>query len=160
MPTYHLRRSEKAITDEGELLEVIDGQQHLTLALCHEGRPYLVTVNYGYAPEERAFYFHCAGEGRKIDYLRAHPRVYGQILEDRGYVDAECDHAFRTVNFSGTCTFLVEREAKREALHLMIRHLESDPQTVMARFSANSFARVTVGRIAVEKMTGKRNIPK
>ncbi len=43
VPSYHLRRCEQAITRPEELLEVIRGQRHMTLALCRDGEPYLVT---------------------------------------------------------------------------------------------------------------------
>ena len=61
MTEYHLRRSEKEITDPAEILDVIAAGKHMTLAMCRESEPYLATVNYGYDSDEEAFYFHCAG---------------------------------------------------------------------------------------------------
>ena len=126
MLPYHLRRQEKALTTREALLEIIHSQRYLTLALCKEGQPYLVTVNYGFDPATECFYFHCAGEGKKMDYLRANPRVWGQILADDDYLPGECDHAFRSVHFEGRAALLTDREAKRQALRLMIDQLEPD----------------------------------
>jgi hypothetical protein len=152
-----MRRAEKAITEREELLEIIQGQKYMTLALCSGQEPYLVSVNYGYDVEENCFYFHCAKEGRKIDYLKANPVVYGQILEDNGYLAGECDHAARTVQFRARASFLESAEAKRRALTLMIDQLEPEPEPVKARsLKAPRIAGVVIVSLQVETLTGKR----
>jgi uncharacterized protein len=157
MQSYHIRRSEKAITEESELLEIIQGQKFMTLALCKDAQPYLVTLNYGFDLKTCCFYFHCAAEGKKIDYLRANPVVWGQVLEDRGYIVGACDQDFRTVQFRGSVTFLGEREAKREALSLMIDHLEPNPSSVkQSQLQADRLDNVTIAKVQVEMMNGKK----
>ena len=158
MQTYHLRRSEKEITDPASMRAVIETQKYMTLAMCKDNVPYLVTVNYGYDAAENCFYFHCAGAGRKMDYLRANPVVWGQIMEDNGYRDGKCDHAFRTVQFKGLVTFVESAEDKRRALSLMIDQLESDPEAVKERqVTPKSLERVTIGKVSVQAMSGKAN---
>ena len=157
MEIYHMRRAEKAITERSELLEIIREQKYMTLALCSGEEPYLVSVNYGYEVEENCFYFHCAKKGRKIDYLKANPVVYGQILEDNDYLAGECDHAARTVQFRARATFLESAEAKRRALALMIDQLEPEPEPMKARtLKAPRIAAVTVVSLKVEALTGKQ----
>lgn len=158
MTDYHLRRAEKAITQEEALFDIIRGQKTMTLALCHNGEPYLVTVNYGFDAEARCFYFHCASEGRKMDYLRANPVVWGQIMEDHGYLPGKCDHAFRTVQFRGSATVIEEPTAKRAALMLMIEQLEPEPEPVKQRFDNEAaLARATLVCVQVEAFTGKQS---
>lgn len=159
MDAYHLRRSEKEITDSDQLRAVIGGQKYMTLAMCKDNVPYLVTVNYGYDEAENCFYFHCAGEGKKQDYLAENPVVWGQILEDAGYQDGKCDHAFRTVQFKGTVTFLEDLDEKRQALHMMIGQLEPDPGLVeQKQVNSKSLARVAIAKVSVEGMSGKSNV--
>ncbi len=158
MSSYHLRRAEKAITDEAELFAIIRGQQYVTLALCRENEPYLVTLNYGFDAEARCLYFHCATEGKKMDFLRANPVVWGQILEDNGYLPGQCTHAFRCVEFRGSVAFLETNTEKRLALTVMIEQLEPDPEPVKARtLTEQRVAGVTIGRIQIETLTGKQN---
>ena len=161
MQPYHLRRAEKAITDNEDLLAIIAGQKYMTLAMCKENEPYLVTLNYGYDATANCFYFHCAGEGKKLDYLAANGAVWGQIIEDRGYLVGKCDHAFRTVHFRGTVSFLDDHEdyaEKHHALTLMIDHLEPDPEPMKQRLiTEKGVTRVTVGKVTVDFMSGKRN---
>ena len=158
MQAYHLRRSEKAITDPAEMWAIIAGQEFVTLALCKDNIPYLVTVNYGYDQAAECLYFHCAGEGKKMDYLRANAVVWGQIVEDNGYLDGKCDHAFRSVQFQGRVTFVENIDEKRRTLSLMIDRLESDPEAVKARLATDkALEKVTIGKVSIEAMTGKAN---
>jgi nitroimidazol reductase NimA-like FMN-containing flavoprotein (pyridoxamine 5'-phosphate oxidase superfamily) len=136
-------------------LALIREQKHMTLALAG---PYLVTVNYGFDPEGDAFYFHCAPHGRKIDAIKADPRVYGQILDDRGYLDGRCDHSFRTVQFEGTAELIHDSTEKRRALDLMISQLEPDPGPVRQRLLlSDRIAEACVVRVRVSYWSGKQN---
>ena len=158
MAMYHQRRPEKTISDETEILDIIAAQGIMTLALSKDNQPYLVTVNYGFEKSKRCFYFHCGPAGKKIDFLKANPVVWGQVLEDNGYRDGECDHAFRSVHFRGRVTFLEGDADKRHAVNLMIDHLESDPETVKKRFEKpDSLDKTLLVRIQVEELTAKEN---
>ncbi len=158
MQTYHLRRSEKEIADPAEWQAIIIKQKYMTLALAVDNEPYLVTLSYGYDAEAHCFYFHCAAEGRKMDYWRQNPVVWGQILEDHGYLNGKCSHAFRTVQFRGTVTFLKDLEEKRRAIDLMIDQLEPHPAAVkQQQVTDKSVAHVVIGKITIEFMSGKQN---
>lgn len=157
---YHLRRLEKAITERETMLAIIHAEKYLTLALCRDNEPYLVTMNYGFDAAANCFYLHCADEGKKIDYWRSQPVVWGQILDDHGYVAGACDHAYRTVQFKGRVTFVEATAEKRRALSLMIDQLEPDPTSVKARLlSPERLANVTIVRIDIKSLSGKENVP-
>jgi len=81
---YHLRRIERDMPDRVDQLAVIHGQKYLSLAMACDDFPYLVSLNYAFSEEENCFYVHSAPQGRKIEMLRANPRVWGQVIEDRG----------------------------------------------------------------------------
>ena len=158
MNGYHFHHPEKMFTVRAELLEVIAGQRLMTLAMAAEGRPYLVTMNYGFDPERDCFYFHCAPEGKKVTILHSNPSVWGQVIEDHGYLIGKCDHVYRSVHFEGRVAFLESEEEKRAALILMIRQLEPEPEPLIERLTTRArLAKTTVGRVQVLHMTGKRH---
>jgi nitroimidazol reductase NimA-like FMN-containing flavoprotein (pyridoxamine 5'-phosphate oxidase superfamily) len=160
MKRYHLRRTDRELTDEGEIERVLIKARYLTLAMCRENRPYLVALNHGFDSEEHCFYFHCAGSGRKIDVLRTNPYVWGMVIEDHGYLDGACDHTYRSVMFAGTVTFLDDDSDKRRALEVMIRQQESNPEKVMAELLIPSQVEaVTIGRIDIEELSAKEALP-
>lgn len=159
MEHYHLRRKEKEIKDQAVLDALLLEQRYVTLAMCKDNAPYLVTLSYGYDAAKRCFYFHCARDGKKMDYLQANPNVWGEVIADLGYKDGACDHAFRSVHFKGTVAFIEDIEEKRAALDIMVDQLESIPDAVkQAQFTPARIKGVTVGRIDIEEMTGKENL--
>lgn len=135
---------------------VLRGQRFLTLAMAKGDEPYLVSLNYAFDEAGNCFYVHCAGEGKKLDFLRANPRVWGQVIEDRGYVEGNCSHAYRSVMFKGRAEFIDRLDEKRQALSLMIDHADSSPQELKQRLLADAQLRtVIVMRLRVDAMSGK-----
>jgi nitroimidazol reductase NimA-like FMN-containing flavoprotein (pyridoxamine 5'-phosphate oxidase superfamily) len=160
MISFHPRRIDKTISDPAEMREVLHGQTYMTLAMCKDGEPYLVTMNYAYDEEAGCLYFHCAAEGKKMEYWRANPVVWGQVLEDRGYLAGQCNYAYRSVHFRGRVELLHDREEKRRALRLMIDTLEPDPAPVRKRYiEGASLDKVVVGRVVIEDMSAKVSPP-
>jgi nitroimidazol reductase NimA-like FMN-containing flavoprotein (pyridoxamine 5'-phosphate oxidase superfamily) len=159
MTSYHLRRSEKAIETDKEMVEVILGQKYMTLAMSKENQPYLVTVNYYFDKESNSVYFHCAKEGKKFDYLNSNPVVWGQVLEDNGYIQGKCDHAYRTVQFRGRAEFIEYIDEKIEILTKMMEQLEDEVTEDRKNNIKNKNIKDTgICKISIEGMSGKVNL--
>ncbi len=158
MTEYHTRHPEKTIEDEAEILEVIDSQRLLTMAMSSDDEPYLVTVNYAFDPDTREFYFHCATSGKKIDIIRANPSVWCQITEDRGYVQTECEHHFRTVHFPGEATVIEDIDEIRRTISMLIHQQEDEPDPVRERLLAKvKPGKLYMVRIKAGEFSGKKN---
>lgn len=156
MQKYHLRRHDKEVKKQSALGRILRSTRYITLSMCMDDEPYLVTLNHGFDQERGCLYFHCAPEGKKLDILRANPRVWGMAIEDLGYLDGRCDHAYRSVMFGGSVFFLSEVEEKRRALEIMIHQQESDPEKViLEQLKEGAIRAVTIGRIDIEEMSGK-----
>lgn len=156
---YHVRRRDKEIVEERTLKEILKRARYITIAMCRGGEPYLVTLSQGYDERENRIYFHCAKEGKKLDFLRMNPRVWGQAIIDFGYKEGECNHLYASVMFSGRVTFISDRGEKLDALRLMIRHQDRNPELLMRRLEEwerdGTLDRALVGRIDIEELTGK-----
>jgi nitroimidazol reductase NimA-like FMN-containing flavoprotein (pyridoxamine 5'-phosphate oxidase superfamily) len=152
-----IRRKEKAITDEAKLKAILLQTKYVTIAMCDNGEPYLVTLSHGYDPEKNCIYFHCAREGKKIDILKNNNVVWGQALVDAGYVNGKCSHDYATTMFKGKVTFVDEFVEKKAALHLMVYQLEADPEAYLKKeISDKRITNVTIGRIDIEYLSGKK----
>ena len=44
MVHWEMRKKDQEITDEEELRRILQEAHYVTLAMCHEGEPYLVTI--------------------------------------------------------------------------------------------------------------------
>ena len=158
MNEYHsLRRTEKLIKDEKIITKLLKKHPYLTIALCNDNMPYLVTLNYVYDQENECFYIHCANLGKKNDYITKNSNVWGQIMEDGGYIKGECDYKYRTIHFKGNFRFIEELEEKRRALELMIDKYEEEPEPVRVKFiNEKALKNVNIGKIQIEDITGKQ----
>ncbi len=160
---YHMRRMDRAITDQAKLERVLLETRYVTVAMCKDDAPYLVSLSHAYDPERKRLYFHCAPEGKKIDYWRANPRVWGQAIIDHGYVEGRCNHLYVTAMFEGTVHLAEDTEEKRRIMNYMFDRQEKrsptgevDPHK--ARIGKDTeLGRTTIGWIVVEEITGKKS---
>ena len=59
--------------------------------------------------------------------LRTNPRVWGQVIEDRGYIAGQCSHAYRSVMFEARAEFVADLEREAATLSLLIVHADRTP---------------------------------
>jgi nitroimidazol reductase NimA-like FMN-containing flavoprotein (pyridoxamine 5'-phosphate oxidase superfamily) len=153
-----IRRKEKEITNRNEMSAVLHKAEYVTIAMCKNNEPYLVTLSHGYDSKRNCIYFHCAKEGKKVDILMEHNVVWGQALLDKGYVQESCDHLYATTQFMGRVTFVEKYEEKIHALEVMIKAREDDPKKLMnTQLTEKSIKGVKIGRIDIEYMSGKKS---
>jgi nitroimidazol reductase NimA-like FMN-containing flavoprotein (pyridoxamine 5'-phosphate oxidase superfamily) len=131
--------------------------------MCKDNFPYLVSLSHAYDPEGKRLYFHCASEGKKLEYINANPHVWGQAIIDHGYVKGKCNHLYVTVMFMGTVHLVKTIPEKRRILNYMFSRQESpsptgdvDPHQTRIGKDAE-LERTTVGWIEIEEMTGKKS---
>lgn len=156
--TYHLRRKDLEITDVGILKKILKSTKYVTLALSMDNKPYLVSLSHGYDESRNRIYFHCAAEGKKLDYLKSNNRVWGQALLDYGYYEGECGHLYASVHFSGKVSFIDKLEEKRLAMECMARQLDRNPEALLPEYLVpEKLDKLTMGRINIDYMSGKKS---
>ena len=152
-----IRRKDKAITNPEEMKKILRTAKYVTVAMCLDDEPYLVTLSHGYDEEMNCIYFHCAKEGKKVEILKANNLVWGQALVDGGYVQGACDHLYATTHFRGKVTFIEDINEKKHALHVMIESLDDNPKKIIEKqLSPKSIQKVTIGRIDIDYISGKK----
>lgn len=154
--SFHVRRKDREITDVGELKNVLKSTKYVTIALCMDNEPYLVSLSHGYDEKRNCLYFHCANEGKKLVYLKANNSTWGQALQDYDIAD-ECDYAYTSVHFKGTVSLIDDLGEKRHAIEAMVRQLSENPEKKLAKTKMEKLAQTTIGRIDISCMTGKKH---
>jgi len=94
--TFHVRRKDREIVDISTLKDVLKSTKYVTIALCIDNEPYLVSLSHGYDEIKNCIYFHCAPEGKKLTYAKANNNIWGQAMLDYGVTD-ECDYTYTSV---------------------------------------------------------------
>lgn len=160
MEQYHPRRKRNEILGEDEKLALLKAANHLTVALCDNDVPYIVTMSYGFDGEHAALYFHCANKGDKLDYIRRNSRACATVIKDNGYLDAKCDHDYETLVIRGTMLVVDDIAEKKHALQIILNHLEKDPLPIFERNikDDHSYDGVTILRMQIESIIGKKYV--
>ncbi len=158
---YHMRRADKEIKDRKKLERILKETNFVTLALAKGDEPYVVSLSHSVDEGEGCLYFHCASEGKKLDFMRANPVVWGQALIDHGYHEAQCSHLYVSAVFKGRVEFVEDLEGKRRIMRHMILHQDSNPEAILGRLTgaegSGGLAKTVVGRIVIEELTGKKS---
>jgi nitroimidazol reductase NimA-like FMN-containing flavoprotein (pyridoxamine 5'-phosphate oxidase superfamily) len=90
--------------------------------------------------------------------MKSNGLVWGQALEDHGYLQGECNHLYASVHFSGKVSFVEKTEERIRALKMMIEKLDHDPEvTTLKHLTEDCMRRTAIGRIDLEYMTGKKS---
>jgi nitroimidazol reductase NimA-like FMN-containing flavoprotein (pyridoxamine 5'-phosphate oxidase superfamily) len=155
---FHVRRKDKEVTDEAQLRKMLRSSKYVTIALCMDNVPYLVSLSHGYDEEHDCLYFHCAREGKKLVYLKSNSLVWGQALLDFGpSEDDDCSQLYASVHFSGRATLIEDLEEKRQAIQCMINQLGKNPEALIAKLTLERLKNTVIGRIDIEYMSGKKS---
>jgi uncharacterized protein len=160
---YHLRRKDREISEETELFEIVEKGKYAVIALCSADEPYIVTLSYGFKKDDDILYFHCANEGKKLDFIRENNRACLTIIEDDGYIQNKCDHSYRTVVIRGKITEVHDKKEKDEAIILMINQLEKEnPEKGMKKLNKENpfYTNLKILRLEIEAISGKAKKPK
>ncbi|BBO18317.1 flavin-nucleotide-binding protein [Candidatus Brocadia pituitae] len=157
MPRYHLQKKEREIQDRNELLRIIKKGKYLTIALCRNNEPYIVTLSYGYDERKNAFYFHSRRRGLKSEFMQENPSVCATIIEDKGYIMNECAHEFRSVIVRGDIYFVETLEEKKQGMDILLKHLEDNPDKIRQESLTNDvvYRNLEILRLDVTDMQGK-----
>ena len=149
-----MRRKEKQITKTADIEQILKQGQVCRLGFVDNNVPYIVPMNYGY--QDKILYFHSAGEGRKIDLIRANPLVCFEVdeLVKMNKAASACDWevSYKSVIGTGTARILEIPAEKKAGLDI-----------IMAQYSGRSFdypdqmlEKTAVIKVTVEEMTGKQ----
>ena len=157
-----MTKRELQITDENRIREILDTCKVLRLGLCVDNEPYVVPMNYGYCLEEGklVLYLHSAVQGKKLDMIRANPKVFVEMDCDWTPFEGEkpCQYGLSYSSLMGRGeTRIVEAvEEKIRAMALLMKTQTSKDFT----FDDRLVSIVTVIRVDVTEYTAKhRPIP-
>jgi uncharacterized protein len=154
--SFHVRRKDREITSPDELRQVLKATKYVTVALCMNAEPYLVSLSHGYDETKNCLYFHCAPEGKKLVYQKANSKVWGQAVLDFGVTD-ECDYAYTSVHFSGKMCLISDLSEKQHAIEILVRQVSLNPEEKLAKIKPEKLEKTTMGRIDIEYMSGKKH---
>ena len=122
-----MTKRERQITDESQILKILDTAKVLHLGLSVNDEPYVVPMNYGYRLEDGklVLYMHSALLGKKLDMMRANSKVFFELDCDRMPFEGDkpCQYGlvYSSVMGRGTARIIEDVEEKKQAMAVLMK---------------------------------------
>lgn len=153
-------RKDKRRKDAAWALEVFDKAPYVTVSMTRpDGTPYGLPLSL-VRKDDDTFYFHCAGEGEKLDCLRANPTVsLSAVSRCTPKFEEEKNNFTEYYNSAvalGRAEIVEDAAEKTEALRLLCERFLPKYMDHFDEAIARSLARTTIVRITLtEPPVGK-----
>jgi nitroimidazol reductase NimA-like FMN-containing flavoprotein (pyridoxamine 5'-phosphate oxidase superfamily) len=152
MKFREMRRSGKEVfgKDIEGILE--RGEYGVISVIGDNGYPYGVPVNYVYL--DKSIYFHCAGEGHKLDAIESDSRVSFTVVSETEIVQKKFTSKYRSVIVFGKAD-IISGDEKTSALKGLIYKYSPDFIDAGIDYVGKESGETTVVKISIEHMKGK-----
>lgn len=148
----------KWMEDDGEIAAFLDKALVGRLGTSFQGQPYITPLAFVF--RDGKFYFHSGPKGRKMEYIKANPRVCFEVdeLNTIHFGSSACSHSFRysSVIALGTARLIDDADLKRRALNWLV--IKYSGEEWISKLSETDLAGVEVVEVEVDELTGKRNV--
>lgn len=122
-----MTRREQQVTDINEIIEILEKSKVVHVGMIDGDEPYVVPMNYGYVLEDGklTIYLHGARRGRKIDAIKANPKVFYEMCCDitpfEGEVACKYGITYASIMGRGLATLVEDVEEKKKALSILMK---------------------------------------
>ena len=153
-----ITKREREVTDINEIKEILDKSMIVHVGMIAGDEPYVVPMNYGYTLEdgELCIYLHGAAVGRKIDIIKANPKVFFEMECDvtpfEGKVACQYGTTYASVMGLGKAEVLETPEEKIDGL---VKFMKTQTGKDFA-FDEKMVSIVSVIKITAKDFTAKK----
>lgn len=153
-----IRRKDREIKGQEDILHILDTCKVMRIGMYDEDGIYILPLNFGYTYEEdkMIFYFHAALEGKKLDLLKANPKVGFELDCDHELVGGQiaCQYGFRYASLvgKGRAEIVEEVGEKIEALSILMKCQTGK----VFEFDEKMASTVAVIKLTAEEFSGKQ----
>lgn len=158
-----MTRRERQVTETDEIIEILEKSKVVHVGMIDGDEPYVVPMNYGYVLENGrlTIYLHGANRGRKIDVIKANPKVFYEMCCDitpfEGEVACKYGITYASIMGKGLATLVDDIEEKKKALSILMKTQTGKDFD----FTDKLTTVVSIIRIDTEEFTAKkRPLPK
>ncbi|AYR28057.1 pyridoxamine 5'-phosphate oxidase family protein [Akkermansia muciniphila] len=155
-----MRRKDREVRDNEEILGILYRCDTVRIAMLGEKYPYIVPVSFGMEVmnDKVIIYFHCAQQGLKVNLLKKNPNVYveGDIFIKVEKTGHGITARYESIIGFGKCYFVSDEDEIAHGLKLMTEHYGYFDYPLDRCAGVHH---LLIGKILLEEITGKRNLP-
>ena len=145
--------------DRETSLKIVDNSIWGAVSMCSpDGIPYNVALNL--VRDGEKLYFHAAGEGLKVEFLRMNPKVCVLFVPKAVLAPEQYTTLFASAVVRGTAHEVTDISEKEHTLRLICGTFASEfPEELERRIAAGSARTTGIWRIDIDSVSGKSSPP-
>ena len=124
-----MTRREVEVTDKKEIERIFDACKYLHLGLVNDGKPYVVTLNYGYEfgmeDGRLVLYLHSSKNSRLLELITKNPNcsftMECNVIPVEGRVACQYGMAYESISGSGRISLVEDAEEKMYGLRSIMK---------------------------------------
>ena len=155
-----MRRKDREVQDKTEVFDILKRCDTVRIGIQDNQYPYVVPVSFGMeiVNDKAVIYFHCAQQGMKVDLLRDNPCVCveGDIFMQVEKTTHGITTRYESVIGFGECQILTDVDEIKHGLKVLLSHYGYQEYPLDR---CMGISHLLVGKIVLDKITGKRNLP-
>lgn len=148
----------KIISTEAAVEILKNGDHGILSMVTPEGGAYGVPINYFYDQADHSIYLHCGKAGKKIDCLKANPRVSFTVIGSQRIIEEHFTTEFESVIVTGTASFLEGSDEKREKLRGLCDAITPGGASRRDEVVERYLTAVNIIKITVDQISGKKSV--
>lgn len=148
-----MRRKDKMKSYEDAMQILSECTNGVLSVIGDEGYPYGVPVSYIY--NDGKIYFHCAGEGHKLDAIKAEPKVSFTVIGADDIAPEEFTTYYKSVICFGKAAIVTDDQEKMDALNVIRQKYSEAFPKEGAEHIKKYWNQTTIVVIDIEHMTAK-----
>ncbi len=164
-----MRRTDREIINFDIIKEIINTNNLAVISMCNGDVPYGTMLHYAPVFNEDnkvKLIFHCAGNGRKNDFLHNNPEVSIFICDNAntrivsgGHIGIKWTTHYRSVVVAGAVRWLENRDEKRVAAHAFMGHFSEETMEITdAHLDMTAFFEVEARSISGKQNPGPQRL--
>ena len=158
-----MRRKDREVEGIENIIDIVKKCEVCRIAFFDKDYPYVIPLNFGYdynhENEELNLYFHGASEGKKILLIENNPKVGFEMDCSLNLITGKnpCDFGmeYESVCGNGEIEILKSEEKVKGLIHLMDQYSNDKNH----EFNEEGLRNLTVFKLTVNEITGKKNKP-
>lgn len=155
-----MRRKDREVQNMAEVFDILNRCDTIRIGMQGNQCPYVVPVSFGMeiVNDKAVIYFHCAQQGMKVDLLRANPCVCveGDIFIQAEKTAHDITARYESVIGFGECQIVMDIDEIKHGLKVLLSHYGYQEYPLDR---CMGMSHMLVGKIVLDEITGKRNLP-
>ncbi len=153
------------IKNQEIIYEVLDRADYGTLAICKEGMPYSLPLNF--VRISKSLYFHGSKNGKKMDILRENPLASFSVVEPYSIISSyfssnenlacPATHFFKSIIIDGKIEFIKNFDEKTQAIKALMKKLQKEGgyKALEDKVYKNIIDATTIYRLKIDNIGAK-----